>query len=130
MLQLLYISSAAPAHPVNLEALLAQSRANNRRDAITGMLYTDGRRFLQVLEGEAGVVEAAMDRIQADPRHRAVVLLSRRDVETREFGEWAMAHQPGGGSDAFSARIETLSRNAHPNVAATIRGLVETRRAA
>lgn len=98
MLQLTYISSARPGDPVDVEAILRVSRRNNAAGGITGLLLYDGRRFLQALEGEAAAVESAFDRIRADPRHRAVVILSRREVVVREFGEWAMAsHAAGAG---------------------------------
>ncbi|MEE2915447.1 MAG: BLUF domain-containing protein, partial [Pseudomonadota bacterium] len=68
--QLVYISSAIGR--VDGDAVLAVSRRNNARDGITGLLYADGRRFLQVLEGERAAVERAYQRIAADPRHRAL----------------------------------------------------------
>lgn len=130
MLQLLYVSSAPSGQSPDVAAILARSVANNRRDRITGLLYTDGKRFLQVLEGPQDTVEQTFARIAADPRHRAVVVLTRRTIAAREFGEWAMAQRPIGGGDAFSARIAELCRGADPNVAATFQGLVEVRRAA
>ena len=132
MLQLVYVSSATPGQPVgDPAAILALSRANNSRDGITGLLYSDGTRFLQALEGPADKVEQAFARIKADPRHRAVVILSRRDIEAREFGDWAMAHRlPGGDADLFIERIARLSANAAPNVKATFEGFAKVRRAA
>lgn len=131
MLQLVYISSAGVRGTDGLDAILATSRRNNARDGITGLLYADGVRFLQALEGEEAVVEAAFERIRADPRHRAVVVLSRRAVASREFGPWDMAargHDAEG--DAFVARIERLVANAAPAVRGTFAGLVSVRRAA
>ena len=132
MLQLVYVSSATPGQKVaDPAAILAASRANNSRDDITGLLYSDGTRFLQALEGPADKVEAAFARIKADPRHRAVVILSRREIDAREFGDWAMAHRlPGGDADLFIERIARLSENAAPNVKATFEGFAKVRRAA
>lgn len=94
MYQLVYISTARPGLiPAAVDAILAGSRHNNRRDGITGLLVHDGKRFLQVLEGTAPLVDAAFARIKADPRHCAAVMLSARDVEGRQFGEWDMACQ-------------------------------------
>lgn len=132
MLQLVYVSSAQPGLAPDAPAsILAASRANNRRDGITGFLYSDGRRFLQALEGPADKVQAALERIRADPRHRAVVILSRRDVVDREFGDWAMAHYtPGEDADVFITRIAELTAKAAPNVRATFEGFAQVRRAA
>ncbi|UZK66399.1 BLUF domain-containing protein [Sphingomonas sp. M1-B02] len=132
MLQLVYVSSVTPgAGATDPAAILAVSRANNRRDAITGMLYADGGRFLQALEGPPDKVEAAIDRIKADKRHRSIVILSSREIETREFGEWEMAHStPGEDADSFIARIAKLAANASPNVRATFEGFAQARRGA
>lgn len=91
MLQYCYISSARPGQAVDVESILSVSRRNNDRVGLSGLLIFDGRRFLQVLEGEGAAVRATVQRIQTDPRHRAIVKLSERRVTEREFGEWAMA---------------------------------------
>lgn len=131
MLQLIYVSSASPAIPADPDDILAVSNANNRRDSLTGLLYLDGRRFLQVLEGEPDQVARTFERIEADPRHRAVVVLSRREVEAREFGEWSMARMdPGEDAEAFLARVGALVADAGPDVRATFEGFARVRRAA
>jgi hypothetical protein len=131
MLQLVYISSSVDRGTDLTEAILATSRRNNARDGITGLLYADGTRFLQVLEGEPAKVEAAFARIKPDVRHRGVVVLSRRTVATREFGAWDMAARaPNGDGEAFVARIDGLLANASPSVRGTFEGLAAVRRAA
>lgn len=132
MQQLIYVSSATPGHaPADVPAILAVSRRNNRASGLTGMLYADARRYLQVIEGEAADVEATFQRIAADPRHRAIVVLSRREIAEREFGSWEMAHAaPGHDTDALMARVEALAAAASPTVRATFTGFVEARRAA
>lgn len=132
MLQLVYVSSVSPnAGPADPAAILAVSRPNNQADAITGLLYSDKARFLQALEGPADKVEAAFARIKADPRHRAIVILSRRDIDAREFGDWAMAHRvPGADADRFLARVADLTAAAAPEIRATFEGFVQVRRAA
>ncbi|PCD03147.1 activator of photopigment and puc with BLUF domain protein [Sphingomonas spermidinifaciens] len=131
MFQLVYVSSVAAGQPIDIDAILSISRRNNRIAGLTGMLYADARRFLQVLEGEEVDVIATFERIKADPRHRAVVVLSRRHIAAREFGAWEMAHAaPGHDADALLARVEALSAGASPTVRATFAGFVEARRAA
>lgn len=120
MHQLVYISTArAGITDADVDAILATSRHNNRRDEITGLLVHDGKRFLQALEGYGPLVEAAFTRIKADPRHRAAVMLSFREVADRQFGTWDMACQrvssaPAGGSlgdtvDALVAEVTNPS---------------------
>ncbi|WP_346775532.1 BLUF domain-containing protein [Sphingomonas sp. G-3-2-10] len=131
LLQIIYVSSAAPHQTIDPQAMLNKARSNNSRDGITGMLYFDGRRFMQAMEGPAEKVEATLDRIRADARHRAIVVLSRRTIETREFGEWAMAaNMPGTSDEAFFDRVEALIANASPDVRATIAGFMRVRHAA
>jgi hypothetical protein len=129
MLQLVYISTTVDK-PGNDE-ILRTSRRNNARDGLTGLLYSDGKRFLQALEGPVEKVEAAYSRIKADPRHRAPVILSQRNVASREFGPWEMAARtPGEESEAFLARVEQLIEGADQNVRATFEGFVRINRAA
>lgn len=129
MLQLVYISSAVGT--VDVAPVLAASRRNNGRDSITGLLYADGKRFLQALEGPADKVEDAFRRIQEDKRHRALVVLSRRTIADREFGMWEMAARtPGQDGEAFLSRIDSLIARVDPNVRATFEGFARVRRAA
>ncbi len=132
MLQLVYVSSVNPAAaPVAPEPILAVARRLNARDDITGLLYSDGQRFLKALEGPEEAVEATFARIAADPRHRAIVMLSRRITSQREFGDWDMAHRTSVDDlDAFLHRIRALVARASEDVRATFEGFVEIRRAA
>ncbi|MEG3180270.1 BLUF domain-containing protein [Sphingomonas sp. LT1P40] len=131
MLQLVYVSSVTPGQVISLGNILTVSRRNNARDGISGLLYADASRFLQALEGPENKLLEAMARIEQDTRHRAVVMLSMRNVETREFGQWAMAHRdPGTDADAVIARIGQLAANASPSVRATFEGFCQVRRAA
>ncbi|WP_188055733.1 BLUF domain-containing protein [Sphingosinithalassobacter sp. CS137] len=132
MLQLVYVSSARPTGgAVNAAAILNASRRNNRRDGITGLLYSDGRRFLQALEGPEDAVQQTFERIQGDSRHRAIVVLSRRHIEAREFGAWDMAHlDEAAETDSFMRRISKLAAGASPDVRATFEGFAEVRRQA
>ncbi|WP_242146595.1 BLUF domain-containing protein [Sphingomonas sp. BAUL-RG-20F-R05-02] len=121
MLQLIYISTATPAmREPELTRILSASRRNNARDGISGLLFFNGRRFLQALEGPAAVVETAIARIKADDRHAAVVTLSRREVDTREFGDWAMASLGAGEAAGQAAidRVDALTIDASPSVRA------------
>jgi len=111
MLQIVYISTARkPFSEAELQSVLAISRRNNDAAGITGLLISGGRRFLQALEGPEDAVAATFDRVRADPRHFAVVALSKKHVETREFGKWAMGFEAGGadGPDDLKGIVEAL----------------------
>jgi len=97
-IELVYVSRAAftPAGGGGIEPevarILAQSRRNNPRHNVGGVLcYLDGY-FVQCLEGEADEVETVYRRIASDPRHQDVRILSRRPVTRRRFRAWSMKY--------------------------------------
>lgn len=130
--QLIYISTARPSLMLSdVEAILEASRRRNGRDNISGLLIFDGKRFLQALEGPIEAVETAFSRIALDPRHRAMVKLSSRGVETREFGQWSMAsHIVGpviGGGDLV-AQVDAMTEGlTDKNVRETLRSFARIR---
>lgn len=130
MLQVVYISTAR-AGGEDLLAILSVSQRNNARDGITGLLFANGKRFLQALEGPADKIDAALARIAADPRHRSIVTLSRRTIDTPEFGAWSMTTPRDYEAEhAFVERIGKLVATASPAVRATFEGLAAIKRAA
>lgn len=91
LVRLMYASRAADTVDVDeLHAILRQSKADNPKRGITGVLCFSGGVFMQVLEGGRGPVNALYNRIVADPRHRDVVLLSYEEIGERRFAGWSM----------------------------------------
>ncbi len=92
LVAVVYVSSATKhleEHEI-LEILSVARRKNQELD-ITGMLlYRDGN-FLQVLEGPAGAVESLVQKIKRDHRHQGLILMSRKNIDERQFGDWTMA---------------------------------------
>lgn len=126
MRQLMYTSTASAAQlGEELASILLSSRRNNVKAGVTGLLWTDGRRFLQVLEGDRSQVGAIYHRICCDPRHRAHVVLHDRQVAARTFGHWAMALLDDGDD-----KIASALAGASPEVRATFEGVIAARRAA
>lgn len=92
--QILYVSAAAPnVGPDAVNALLKQSRRNNARNDLTGLLLFTGQSFLQILEGPAEVVGHTLARIAGDPRHCQMLSLLDHDVEERSLGGWTMGYR-------------------------------------
>lgn len=129
MLQLVYVSSArAGLGDIDAAAILESARRRNAAQAITGMLYFDGTRFLQALEGPAEAVQDTLERIRSDARHRAIVVLSSRNVDSREFGSWEMAYRrPGSDAQGFLDKVRHLVAGASADVRATFEGFAELR---
>ncbi len=92
MPQLLY-SSECVRQPLGdeLATILIQARRNNRINGITGLLWTNGFRFVQVLEGGWEAVQSCFEVIRADVRHEHVTVLVDTDIGVRSFDAWSMA---------------------------------------
>lgn len=101
MRSVVYSSSAShPFSEQDLAALLRQSRANNARDGLTGLLMHRDGRFLQLIEGPDGAVERRMAAIESDDRHGGVRVLLEDEVEQRRFPDWTMGYEGAGGEQA------------------------------
>ncbi len=101
MISLTYLSTAVdPFSEEQLHRLLGQSRGHNAASGVTGMLlYVDGH-FIQTLEGDQAVVDAAFARITADVRHRDVFITWREEIDERRFPDWSMGFEALDGETA------------------------------
>jgi hypothetical protein len=91
MLSLTYTSAVStPLAEDDIAAILLKSRANNRREGLTGALLFGGDRFVQILEGPDTVVRSRFAVIAADSRHGGIDVLREIDVAERQFPEWTM----------------------------------------
>lgn len=89
--RLIYVSAARESlDPAEIDGLLAISRRNNDRDAITGLLIYHDMTFIQLLEGPPEAIARCFGRITGDPRHGEVSRLIDGPTETRSFPEWQM----------------------------------------
>lgn len=79
-----------PMSAAAVEAIGEQSRANNERLGLTGILMASGGLFYQVLEGPPQAVDEVYSKICADGRHTDLLLLSSEDVAERSFPDWSM----------------------------------------
>ena len=94
MIRLFYISVASPTVTrKDHEQILEASRRNNRHLGITGLLIAKGNHFAQALEGPADLVTEQFQRIEKDPRHNGVVVISRTEITERIFPSWDMGYR-------------------------------------
>ena len=92
--QMIYFSTTpTQMDAVQISDLLKQSKANNARDGITGLLVYYDKMFFQILEGDRDKVEACYHRIEKDQRHRKLFLMWEGDAEKRAFDDWKMAYE-------------------------------------
>jgi hypothetical protein len=91
LIQLIYISSATRHFSqTELRTMLKSARPRNERRGVSGVLLYKSGSFLQVIEGEAPAVDELFGKIATDPRHKDVLLLSRREMKERNFPTWNM----------------------------------------
>lgn len=84
-------------HPLSdqdLERLLRQSRHDNERHGITGILFYSHGNIAQLFEGEPEIADALFARIAHDGRHSHVQKLIDRPIASRSFSGWSMAFHP------------------------------------
>ena len=90
--QIIYVSKACsrPSQE-QLLALLKQARQNNARQGISGLLlYNGAGTFLQVIEGTQASLQLLMKRINGDPRHTRINVLSIQALSKADFPDWQM----------------------------------------
>jgi hypothetical protein len=126
MRQIVYVSlSTVPGDKADLVGILEQSRHNNAIDGIRGLLWSDGRSFLQVFEGPRASVDATFARINADERHHSLTVLSDRRIVTHEFSDWTMVHRrENDPPNIYDARIRRLLSDASDGVRKQFQNLV------
>lgn len=89
--RVMYLSKATrPLSSGELQDLLAGARLRNKDRGISGLLLYDAGYFAQVLEGPTEAIADLMSRIEDDPRHEEVVVLSAGPIESRFFEGWGM----------------------------------------
>jgi hypothetical protein len=104
IVSLTYMSTAStPFDSKQMAALLQQSRENNERNGLTGMLLFKNGRFMQVLEGAEKDVRDRYAVIAADPRHTDLKTLVDESIERRRFPQWTMGVPDPVGADLREA---------------------------
>lgn len=128
--QIMYISSATgPMTAAECATIASASAPRNAAQGVTGLLLFNGKRFLQVLEGPQDVLDSIYDRIKCDGRHQALVKLRDVPIQTREFGQWAMAFDdPASSSTALKDKVTALLHQAGPSTSAHFIGSAEMHR--
>ncbi len=113
MITLSYVSCASHRFSNDeLISLLQECHQNNQKHHITGLLlYNGAGTFLQVLEGDADIIDRLYMGIASDKRHHRVNCIHRNDIEKRNFPDWKMgfrnlASHPLNNLDGFSDFME------------------------
>lgn len=92
---LVYCSQVIPGLTLDqIDELVKDAAARNAIAGVTGVLLTDGKRFLQYLEGPEEGVALAYSRIINAPSHLGIVELGRSEGGRRRFPHWSMRWLP------------------------------------
>jgi hypothetical protein len=89
-----------------LEEILTVARRNNARRGISGMLLYRAGSFIQLLEGSKEAVSDLFATIEADPRHRSVMVLDQRAVDAPALPDWSMGYREVGDDDGGAGLFE------------------------
>lgn len=76
--------------PGEIDELIAQSRANNYRHNLSGILLHVGQTFFQVLEGAPDTIRDLYNKILHDPRHTRITQIIFEAIPRRYFEEYSM----------------------------------------
>ena len=91
LVRCLYASRAVgPGPGPDVDSILEQSRRNNPKLGITGMLCVSNDVYIQVLEGGRDEVCDLFTTIVRDARHSHVRILVFEEISERRFANWTM----------------------------------------
>lgn len=86
-----YVSQATqPWDRSSVEAMVSAAAAFNLQAGVTGVLFFDGIRYLQYIEGPEDGLEIAYSRVRASGLHSDVMELARGHVGRRLMPYWSM----------------------------------------
>ena len=101
--------------PARLGEIVAPARWNNKCNNVSGMLLYTGVHFVEILEGEEGVLDEMWSRLQHDDRHVSLVRIGDEACDERRFAEWKMAYAD---DEAVGEQVEAL-RSSRPPLASS-----------
>ena len=91
MICIVYISSAKLGLTYGeILKIVKDSRINNEKNGLTGLLLFNSGNFMQLVEGTESAVDALYRKIEKDRRHTEVKLLLKEPITHRNFSDWTM----------------------------------------
>jgi len=88
-----YVSTSVieeEARRSELEKIVDTAERNNSTTGITGVLFSEGDRFFQTIEGEEGALRDLYHSIENDPRHQRLNKLLDEPIAERAFADWSL----------------------------------------
>lgn len=75
-----------------IREILSTARRENQKNNLVGALYYGHGCFFQCLEGKQEDIDALYAKLQKDPRHHDLRILSLQPIEQRRFSSWEMKY--------------------------------------
>lgn len=75
---------------VDLHDILSIAVEHNQSNDITGVLFFDNGKFIQILEGEKDKLHPLIQHIKDDTRHKNFKMLMDEPIDKREIEDWSM----------------------------------------
>lgn len=89
---IVFVSQAAePMSEEEIRSISEHSQKNNTRDDVTSVLLMCNGHYLEILEGPSDVLDATLERISSDPRHKELEVLIDTPIDFRSFDGASMA---------------------------------------
>lgn len=111
--RLMYVSSSYMLSDDLLKKILEQSRSNNEKKQITGVLCAGGGHFVQVLEGKEPDLIRLYSKILDDPRHHDCAIIGLAPIDERMFDKWSMGFIEKSSEDVALRRLQLLDYRLH-----------------
>ena len=92
-----------------VDRIVLPAGRKNRLLDITGCIWFDASRFVQVLEGPREDVERVYEQIQADERHTDIRTLSAGPIAIRSFDRWGMRAVTGESGESIDDLVDHFS---------------------
>ena len=92
--RVIYVSEKTNTSDASLTQIIDASTKNNLETGVTGCLLSGSNSFLQLLEGPRQTIDRLYVTINADSRHKNVVMLTDEDIDERLFASWSMKLAP------------------------------------
>lgn len=112
LVQIIYISRStflnvgdSKSVEPNVVRILSESRANNLKNGLVGVLFFGDGCFFECLEGEESEVDKLYQILLKDTRHKDLTILSKKNISHLSFKKWLMKYVP------FDAEIKQLLKD-------------------
>jgi len=73
-----------------LESITLKAKTNNPEYDVTGVLFYQNGKFVQIIEGEEESLNKLMKRIESDSRHSNIKYLVNEEIQNHAFKDWNM----------------------------------------